>query len=221
MTLAKCTIELEPICYREASEVTVSTSCAVLFSSSRAFQNVNFQVQRPSGLISMNGPSSPAEFPNWLSDFNDSLSADFLTTGQELCVQNEFGIEQTAYLVPHMVDNGISATGGGASSRSGRSGRAARRGRGGARAASPTVVETPAPAAAVDDMFSGMNDGSLASTETSGGGGGGGGGDLLDLMGGMSEPAAPVPAAATGGGLFDMGGDDLMGGMGGMGDMGF
>ncbi len=108
--ISKCTIELEPICYREATKAESTTSCEILFLGAGAYTDVSFQIQGNNGLISIPGPTTPDGYSDWLVDINDTLSYDYQNFGKEICIQNSFGIEQSAYVIPRIVDNGISAS---------------------------------------------------------------------------------------------------------------
>jgi len=102
----KCTIELEPLCIRTGEITNTTIGCD--FRSARFFSNLTYGLTGNT-TITKNGPSDPMETDMWVSDFNDSIALYRDEFARELCIVNQFGIQQEALLLPRWVNNNMVA----------------------------------------------------------------------------------------------------------------
>ena len=109
--VSKCTIELEPICNKDIlSEASTDISCASLTASFQANRSTFFSYSNNSVNVGFNGPETFNELNDWVENFNDSIKIVYQDFGNEICIQNDFGLEQTVYAVPLAYDDGLNVS---------------------------------------------------------------------------------------------------------------
>jgi len=111
---SKCTIEMEPLCKKEIlNSVKAAIDCDLVGSSLEADRSTTYNITSNGSSVSIPGPGSFTAMEDWTNAFNDSIAMNLTDLAQNLCVINEFGIEQSILALPKLTEDNLAFSDGG------------------------------------------------------------------------------------------------------------